>query len=276
MKKHVSQKGIKQPLVSVLITCYNGLPYIKKALDCLIQQTYSNIEIIVVDDFSDDGTYEFLISNAKNNPNIFYYHNPLKGRGKALNFGLSKCKGKYVAINDADDLSLPERIEKQVDFLENNPDYGIVGSMSKLVSLEDERIIKESDKRPVTNEEIRICFTKGQPMQHVTVMFSKDLILSLGGYNEKIDFLFDRDLFLRIAQVSKMYNLEDILVNVGEHENRYFKYKYKGIVRNWYSMKYQISAIITLGYSPFRIIPVLLRFIYSLFLAIKRLIFNNV
>jgi glycosyltransferase involved in cell wall biosynthesis len=127
---------MQQPLVSVLVTCYNGLPYIKKALDHLLAQTYSNIEIIVIDDHSVDGTGEYLAELATTNPKIHFYKNPVKGRGKALNFGLSKCSGEFVAINDADDYSLPERIEKQVRFMQENPDYGLVGSMSSLIQLE--------------------------------------------------------------------------------------------------------------------------------------------
>ena len=265
---------MEKPLISILITCYNGLPYIKNTIESLLCQTYPNLEIIVIDDHSTDGTQDFLFKLAKGNPSIFYFINPEKGRSKALNFGLGKCLGKYVAINDADDFSLPERIEKQVAFLENNSEYGIVGSMSKLVSMESGAILGISDKRPVNDEDIRYFLTKGQPIQHVTVMFNKKLVLALGGYNEKIKFMVDRDLFIRIARVSKMHNLDEILVLVGEHKNRFFKYNYKGLERNWMSTKYQIRAITTLGYSPLRIVPVISKFLYSSLLIFKDYMFG--
>lgn len=257
------------PLVSVLVTCFNGLPYIRKALDCLLNQTYSNFEIVVIDDHSTDGTDIYLAELAVNDPRVIFFHNKGKGRGKALNFGLEKCRGAYVAINDADDYSVPERIQKQVDFLETHPEYGLVGSMSELVLLETGEVLNRSSHRPVTNDEIRKFFVTGQPIQHVTVLFRTALVRSLGGYNEKINFLFDRDLFLKIAKVSKVHNLEENLVLVGEHTNRYFKYQYKGIERDWMSTKYQIKAILAFGFSPFKILPVLAKFMYSVLLNIK-------
>jgi hypothetical protein len=123
----------------------------------------------------------------------------------------------------------------------------------------------------VTNEDIRRYFIKGQPVQHVTVLFRKSVVEAAGGYNEKIKFLFDRDLFLRVAKISKMHNLPDNLVLVGEHQQRFFKYSYVGIDRNWMSTKYQIKAILLFGFSPFLILPVVAKFIYSIFISIKQL-----
>lgn len=258
----------KSPLVSVLITTYNGLPYIKKAIDGILAQTYLNIEVIIVDDHSTDGTDIFLNGLASAESRINFFLNPVKGRGTALNYGLSKCNGSYVAINDADDFSTPERIQKQVEFLEENQDYGLVGSMSELISLETGEVINRSVNRPVSNEAIRKFFLFGQPIQHVTVMFRTELIKSLGGYNEKINFLFDRDLFLRVAKVSKVRNLEEVLVLVGEHNNRFFKYQYRGIHRAWVSTKYQLKAIFLLRFSPIWVVYVVSKFLYSIFLNI--------
>jgi glycosyltransferase involved in cell wall biosynthesis len=229
----------KEPLVSVLMTSYNGMPYIKDVIDSIVAQTHKNLELIIVDDHSTDGTLSFLKSIS--NPNIFVHLNPSKGRGKALNFGLSKCQGKYIAINDADDKSLPVRLEKQVHFLEHNPDHVLVGTHSYLFDYDTQT--KKSHKRPLSDADIRMAFTKGQPIQHVTVLMRNEAVNKIGGYNEKIKFLFDRDIFVRIGVLGKYANLQEELVEVGHHPNRFFYFQFKGVEREWLSLKYKYMAI---------------------------------
>jgi glycosyltransferase involved in cell wall biosynthesis len=236
--------------VSVLITCYNGMPYIKDVLNFLNRQTFKDFEIVVVDDGSTDGTFLFLKEYNFSENKITIFSNPNKGRGKALNLGLKHCVGEYIAINDSDDFSLINRLEKQVYFLDNNREYGLVGSMSVLRMLDTGNIIEHSHDRPIENEDIRKYFIKGQPIQHVTVMFRKDLALKVGGYNEHINFLFDRDIFLKFALHSKLYNLNEVLVEVGEHNKRFFKSNFYGLQRAWYNTKYQMQAVHQFGFNP--------------------------
>jgi len=262
------------PEVSVLVTCYNSMAHIVDVLDSLFIQEFANFEIVVIDDHSKDETLALLKSLATKNPCLKVYSNPSKGRGKALNFGLKMCIGKYVAINDADDFSLPNRLKKQYDFLENNIGYGLVGSMSDLKFLDSGKVItNHSAMRPVTDSDIRKYFTIGQPIQHVTVMFRKDLAVSLGGYNERIKFLFDRDLFLKIAQVSKLHNLNEVLVMVGEHSGRYFKSNFTGVQRSWQSSKYQMKAVDLFGFTWSIKVTIIAKFLWSLVLNLKRSIF---
>jgi glycosyltransferase involved in cell wall biosynthesis len=256
--------------VSVLMTSFNSLPYIEEAIDCILCQTYSNFEIIVVDDHSTDGTFDFLKGKEKKlNGKLKVFLNSTKGRGKALNLGLSKCEGEYVAINDADDFSLPLRLQKQVKFLNENKEYGLVGSMSVLRLLESGVIVEHSQERPINDNDIRLFFLKGQPIQHVTVMFRTDLAKKVNGYNEEIKFLFDRDLFLKIGKISKLHNLEDVLVQVGEHNKRYFKLKHVGLERAKLSTKYQLKAVDDFNFSPLYKIPILAKYFWSVFLEIK-------
>lgn len=228
-----------EPLLSVIITVYNGMPYLRDTVDALLIQTYNNFEIIIVDDGSTDDTPQYLDSLTDNR--IFVIKEKRIGRGKALNLAILNARGKYLAINDADDISFPERIEKQVIFLENNPDYGLVGSHSRIKNYKTGEIKHHS--RPLDNESIKRSFTRGQPLQHVTVTMRKSIVEKVGGYNENIAFLFDRDIFLRVAQHAKVYNLPDELVEVGQHDNRFFEGRYKGLKREFKSLKYRIKAI---------------------------------
>lgn len=250
----------EKPLVSVLITSYNAMPYLMKAVDGIINQTYINWELIIIDDHSTDSTMEYL--SSLNNKRITTKINPKKGRGTALNYGLTLCQGKYIAINDADDYSYRNRLAIQVNFLEEHSDVGLVGSHSILKNhVTGEEVIHN---RPTDEQGIKIAFTKGQPIQHVTVMMRKKIVEAVGGYNENIKFLFDRDIFLRIATVSKLANLKDILVEVGHHDNRFFYYQFKGIKREWLSFKYKVKAIRIFGLPKTWIIKTLLVSLFSL------------
>jgi glycosyltransferase involved in cell wall biosynthesis len=260
------------PLVSVLITCFNGMPYILKAVNNILNQTYTKLEVIIVDDFSNDNTFEELNEKFNNEPRVHVMLNRRKGRGFALNYGLQLCKGKYVAINDADDFSTPNRIQTQVNFLEQNPDFTLVGSYSLLHFLDTGIKETNSVKRPIDFEEIKNGFTKGQPIQHVTVMFKKEHAIKAGGYNENIKFLFDRDFFLRIVKFGKLYNIPEYLVEVGEHSNRYFKGNFTGIDREWMNTKYQIKAIFQFNINYHLIPTTVFKFIYTILLSLPKLL----
>jgi glycosyltransferase involved in cell wall biosynthesis len=239
-------KGVLElPLVSVLITTYNASKLIPKVLDSIVEQSYKKIQIVIIDDQSTDNTVSEINNYISEHieATITFAINPQKGRGKALNYGISLCKGLLIAINDSDDFSLPLRIETQVNFLNNNPEYGLVGTYSSIIDLDTGEIFDNSFQRPIENKEIRKFFVYGQPIQHVTAMFRKSIIEAVGGYNEKITFLFDRDIFLRCAQITKLHNIPTSLVLVGEHTNRYFQYSYVKRERFKFSMYYKFKAI---------------------------------
>jgi len=248
-----------QPLVSVLITVYNGLPLIKGVITHLLDQSYENIEILVVDDASEDKTMEFL--KSINDSRLKIFNEGKLGRGKALNFGLLKCNGKYVAINDADDFSLPERIAKQVIFMENNPDYGLIGSNFIKVFSESN---KEYTNKSLNDSALRIELSKHSCIQHSTVLFRKSVMDMIGGYNLKINFLYDRDIYIRVAEVSRIANLPEHLVIINRHENQFFNTKYKGFKRRLFSLRYSNIAIYKLKLPFYLYVKRTLVFIYSI------------
>ncbi len=242
------------------MTVYNGLPYIEDAVANLINQTLVELKIVIVDDGSTDGTVDFLQSLSDERIEVILTKRV--GRGRALNIGLLHCEGDYVAINDADDISLLDRLATQVKYLDEHAEVGILGSHSTFYNYADNTEIKHT--RPLEDAEIRSAFTRGQPIQHVTVVFRKEAMLEVGGYNEDIPFLFDRDIFLRIGRNWKMHNLADYLVRVGHHEKRFFYGSYKGFQREYISLKYRIMAIQSFGFPRYYIIRECVRSIWSL------------
>lgn len=255
-----------KPLVSVLITAYNAENLLSIAVKHLTEQTYRNIEIVVVEDGSKDRTSAIIKDLAAFDSRIKPFFPGRLGRAKALNFGLSKCQGEFVAVNDADDFSMPERIEKQVQFMNSHPEIGLLGSSKEIH--EGKKVWR--DKVPGSDVEIRQAFAYGQPIQHSTVMFRREVLNQVGGYNEGIPFLLDRDIFIRVARISKLHQLRDHLIILNRSKNQYFRNRYTGIQRSWMSTKYQLKAVWYFHLNQLLYIKIILKFLYSLLIQITK------
>lgn len=254
------------PLVSFLVTAYNAEHFIGHSIRSICNQDYNNLEIVVVDDGSNDKTTDILHSIKAEDKRIHVYSPGRIGRAKALNVGLRHCTGQYIAINDADDFSKRERTRIQVNFLEENPTIGLLGS-----SMEISENGTISMHQVVTNDEqIRRAFTMGQPIQHSTVMVKAQLLTDIGGYNENIPFLLDRDMFLRMAAVTKLHQLNDRLIILNRSANQYFKNRYTGIERSIMSSRYQLKAVDQFHYSKTLKIQIVMKLIWSIILNLGR------
>lgn len=252
-----------QSLVSVLITAYNCEDTLESCIQHLIDQTYNNLEIIVVEDGSSDQTPTILKTLAQQYQLVKAFFPGRIGRAKALNEGLRHCSGSYIAVNDADDYSFPERITKQVAYLNANPSVGLLGSWKEVHRGDDVFV----DHPPTEDSAIRAFFAEGQPIQHSTVMMRTELVHQIGGYNERIPFLLDRDIFLRLARITKMHQLDEPLIILNQNENQYFRNKYVGFNRRWLSARYQWKAIYWFRLSPHLYLNVLIKLLYGTFVV---------
>jgi glycosyltransferase involved in cell wall biosynthesis len=258
-------KSYDKPLVSILITCFNNQDVISDTIKSIQNQTYENFEVIIVNDGSTDKTNEVLNKFSLSDLRIKIFSPGRIGRAKALNEGLKNCKGKYIAINDADDFSLPFRIQKQVEWLELNHETGLLGT-AKIVR---EKNIDTFEPVLINDLEIRKFFLVGQPIQHSSVMVRKELMNSIGGYDEKLPFLLDRDIFIRIAKLSKLHQLNEPLIILNRSDNQYFKNKYVGLDRMKLQTKMQLKALKLLGFNPIYYFPIILKYFYSILLNLK-------
>ncbi len=160
------------PLVSIVIPAYNASAFLKNALSSCVEQTYSNIEIILVDDGSTDNTRE-IVNEFIDLKNFRYIKNEQNaGLIFTLNRGIDQAQGQFIARMDADDISLPTRIEKQVKVLLENPTIDVVGSDVILI---DENNQKHGKPRDLIqgNEEIEWSIITSCPLHHPTVMFKR-------------------------------------------------------------------------------------------------------
>ncbi|MFA7193541.1 MAG: glycosyltransferase family 2 protein [Candidatus Paceibacterota bacterium] len=204
----------QKPLISINICTFNRAKLISKAIESALAQNYLNIEIIIVDDNSTDNTEEIVKNFTAINPNIFYYKNAGNiGITKNRNFGLQKSQGKYIAVLDSDDYWLHEnKLTEQVEFLEQNPDYALVGTFTKVVDSEDKEI--STLKPETTDESIREKILLQNQFTHSSVLFRKD---SLPTYNEKYFIWEDLAAWLDIGRNFKFANLPKIYTAYKKH-----------------------------------------------------------
>ncbi|MFL1012241.1 glycosyltransferase family 2 protein [Flavisericum labens] len=205
-------------LVSVVMAAYNASSYIQEAIDSIINQTHSNWELIIVDDGSTDETANIIAKNISQDKRIKSFYQENAKQSKARNLGIFHAKGKYIAVLDSDDISLPERLAKQVMFLEANQDYILCGSWFGI--LDSDRIIK----CPEHDEVIKVVLLNGNCIAHSSVMIRKD---ALGFfpviYDSSKEPSEDYDLYVRLVKYGKLYNLQEVLMLYRTHNNQLSK-----------------------------------------------------
>ncbi len=193
--------------ITVLMPAFNCGKYIAASIQCILNQTYKEFEFIIINDGSTDNTEEII--NSFKDSRIIYKKTENKGTSAALNYGLSLAKSDWVARIDADDLNVPERLEKQVKFIDENPDYDIISSWS--VYFRDPAKIVFLLKEPVENADIKEYLNLHNPMNQSSVIYRKEKILA-AKYNEEHHVNEDFELFHRIRNEVRFYNMPEFLV----------------------------------------------------------------
>ncbi len=199
---------IDSPQISIVMSVYNGASYLEEAINSILQQTYANFELIIVDDASTDATSEIL--RKFDDCRIRVITNPRNlGLTKSLNIGMAAARGKYIARMDADDLSLPHRLELQWQFLESHPDYALLGS--PYYQIDEQGQIRSLIRVLTENEALRDGLRQQNWFGHGSVMMRREAVEQLGGYDERFTYAQDYDLWLRMSEQFKIANLEEPL-----------------------------------------------------------------
>lgn len=211
---------MNNPLVSVLMPCYNVELYVKEALDSILSQTYSNLEVIVIDDASTDNTSDVLATIALSDSRIKVVKNEINMKLIAtLNKGVALCSGMYIARMDADDISFPNRIEKQVEFLENNLDYDIVSTQFYTFRTGHKK--RNLYHNPEKYEDLKgyLLFRSG--ICHPAVMIRRELFTDKGlSFQKGFLHVEDYALWVKALYVTKMANLPDPLLYYRIHDSQ--------------------------------------------------------
>jgi glycosyltransferase involved in cell wall biosynthesis len=209
-----NQKVI-EPLVSVFIPVYNAEGYIEDAIDSVLNQTYQNFEIIVLNDGSTDQTQHILKELAKKDERIKIYKNEQNlGLTLTRNKGINLCKGEYIALLDADDLMVKQRIEKQIDFLKTNPDYDAVSSWMQIF---DQYGLKQIIRYRETMNDYKSVSIFYSPISHAAALFKSSVIQKLG-YRTPFKFAEDYDMWFRFLMHYKVAVIPEVLYLYRNHE----------------------------------------------------------
>jgi len=200
---------ITNPKVTVLMSVYNGEGYLREAIDSVLSQTYSDFEFLIIDDGSTDGSVDIIRSYL--DPRIRLIENEKNiGLTRSLNKGLKLSRGEYIARMDGDDIALPERLEKQVHFLNEHVNVGLVGGSDITINGVGDEI--GFRKKLTNNGALKQGLLAGDnQFCHPSSMFRKECIEKVGPYREEFKMAQDYDLWLRIAEEFELANIEEAL-----------------------------------------------------------------
>ncbi len=199
--------NLNSPEVSVVMPVHNDEKYLSEAIQSILKQTYNNFEFIIIDDASTDNSFEIM--KQFDDPRIKILRNPKKlGIAKSLNKAIEIAKGKYIARMDADDISLPHRIEKQLEFL-TKYNYSLIGSYFYKID-EDGNII-QLVKVFTSDKYLKQNLLKQNWFCHGSVMFKKESFWELGGYDIRYKYAQDYDLWLKFSENYKIGNVPEPL-----------------------------------------------------------------
>ncbi|HZL37731.1 MAG TPA: glycosyltransferase [Tepidisphaeraceae bacterium] len=205
------------PAISVVMPVYNSGAYLVEALDSVLAQTLGDFELIAVDDGSTDTSLAILREYQKKDTRVRVISRPNTGIVGALNDGLAAARAPLIARMDGDDVCLPERFEKQIAFMAGHREHVLVGSQVMLMDGDGLPICP----KPHTcfgHEQIDEChMNHGWAVVHPSIMVRREALERIGGYREHYKWVEDLDLFLRLAEMGKLENLNEILLNYRLH-----------------------------------------------------------
>lgn len=197
-------------LISIVMPVYNAAPFLKEAIDSILNQSFRDFELIVVDDASTDASLEILFSYDDSRILILQNTTNL-GNYPSRNKGMSVAKGKYICVMDADDIAMPDRLEVQFCFLETHPDILACGSAYQIIG--EERIYTGVREYEAIQKALLInnCFL------HPSICFRADVLNKVGMYDEDYVYASDYDFLCRMVLEGTVVNLQDVLMQYRWH-----------------------------------------------------------
>lgn len=205
------------PKISVITTVFNCENYIAQSVSSILKQTFRDFEYIIINDGSQDRTSHIVRELAEGDKRIIFSENEKNiGRVKSLNEALKKTKGEYIAIQDADDVSFPDRLEKQVSFLERNSDFVLVGA--NIIVMDEFENFISNPIRPSNDPDAKFSLLFRCTFANPSIMFRKKVILENNiQYEDNFIHAEDFRIISLISRHGKVYNLKEPLVKYRKH-----------------------------------------------------------
>jgi glycosyltransferase EpsE len=249
------------PRVSVVTTVYNGEPYIDRAIPAILGQSFEDFEWILVDDGSHDRTPEILRELGRRDSRVRVFSPGRLGIAAAANYGVAQARGEYIARQDFDDRSYPDRLRLQVRLLDANPRVGVVGGHYVLV--DENRGERYVRMPPAEHPAIVASMAKGIPFANTLVTFRRRAWTEAGGYPEVAD-LEDLLLWIKIARNGWQFaSLPEALGEHFVHPASFFHRSFKYAERQRALARVQVQAIRELGLPTWMYLFPLGRYIYA-------------
>jgi len=228
------------PQVSILMAVHNEEAYLQEAINSILGQSFSDFEFIIIDDASTDRTGSILKNYARQDARLVVLHNSINlGLAASLNRGLMTAQGQYVARLDGDDICLPNRLGRQVNFLETNLDIGLLGTAVEVINQQGETIYEKYP--PLHHDQLKILLMFNNFFEHSSIMIRRQCLEQIGYYDVSKDRAEDYDLWGRLSRYSKVANLPEVLVRRRRGDSTRITDQHRGVMlRQAYNISYDI------------------------------------
>lgn len=236
-----------KPLVSIIMPVYNGSLFVAEAIESILKQSYPHFELIIVDDGSTDTTWKILKTYRKQNPKIVHTYRFSKNQGEsaAANYAFTKSRGDFIARMDADDVAHTKRLEKQVSYMQKNPQTILLGAQAKVID-KNGRIIGHKSC-PTTHESIYQMLAYINPMIHPSVMYRRSLLPDRNYlYHNKFESTDDYHTYFELLKYGTFANLPEQLLSYRIHGANKSLTNMKE--KFWTDTKVRFYAMRNLGY----------------------------
>ncbi|MGH8575188.1 MAG: glycosyltransferase family 2 protein [Gammaproteobacteria bacterium] len=251
------------PRVSVVTTVYNGVPYFDRAIPGILEQTFDDFEFVVVDDGSSDRTPDRLGEVASRDPRVRIFSPGRLGAAAAYNYGVAQARGEYIARQDFDDRSYPDRLRLQVAFLDSHPEVGVVGGYYVLV--DENRGERYVRMPPTEHTAIISAMARYIPLAHTVATFRRRAWTEAGGYPE-VNNLIDLRFWLRVAKLGwRFANVPEMLGEHYVHPASFFHRSFKYVERQRDLARVQAQIVRELGLPRWMYLFALGRHAYAYF-----------
>jgi glycosyltransferase involved in cell wall biosynthesis len=205
------------PTVSVIMAVYNAERYLAEAVDSILAQTFRDFEFVVIDDGSTDASGAMLRDYAANDKRVRLIRRANKGQTPSLNEGIELAETDLIARMDADDVCLPQRLEKQVAFMQQHPQVVLLGGAYALIDAAG-RLLCMIDP-PRDNATLQDHALSGRtPICHPLAMMRREAVRKVGGYDPQFQVAQDLDLWLKLGEVGELACVPELLVKYRQHE----------------------------------------------------------
>lgn len=201
--------------VAVVMPVRNGARFMIPAIDSVLSQSHGDFVFIIVDDGSTDGTWSILEEYAGRDSRIRLLRQDAKGVAAAMNRGIESTDAELIARMDADDIALPQRLERQIAYLDRNPGIAVVGSFVRIVDATGR--FKKKKRFPTAPDDVRQELLHKNPICHPSVLMRRQAVASVGGYDERFPLAEDQDLWLRLSSQFDLANIPEELLEYRDH-----------------------------------------------------------